>query len=190
MGWVMDRCSSTDPSIAPQNIPILGSIIGMFPGVVIPQGITVPEELGYALVGLATGNTYTTLNPLLATIIAGGAPPPGEWSGAENDITGVVDSSGVPVGNGGGTTVYRLREGIERFMITDINNPAGSAEAQSSIFVMWDDLATNPSAFNHIPGGANVLYMDGHVTFMRYTQLGPAPANVGMATLTGILTSG
>ena len=29
-----------------------------------------------------------------------------------------------PYGNSGGSTVYRLREGIERFMITDINNPA------------------------------------------------------------------
>ena len=40
----------------------------------------------------------------------------------------------VPAGN----TVYRLREGIERFMITNINNPAGSAMAQSEVPVMRD----------------------------------------------------
>ena len=40
-------------------------------------------------------------------------------------------------GTGGGNTVYRLREGIERFTITDINNPAASATAQSDIFVMF-----------------------------------------------------
>ena len=40
-----------------------------------------------------------------------------------------------------GLTVYRLKEGIERFFITDINNPAGSATAQSQLFVMWDDAA-------------------------------------------------
>jgi len=31
-------------------------------------------------------------------------------------------------------TIRRLREGIERFLITDINNPAGSATAQSKTF--------------------------------------------------------
>ncbi|MFP4172971.1 MAG: prepilin-type N-terminal cleavage/methylation domain-containing protein, partial [Candidatus Hydrogenedentota bacterium] len=36
----------------------------------------------------------------------------------------------------------QLRDGIERFFITDINNPAAGAEAQSSIAVMWDAWAT------------------------------------------------
>ena len=55
----------------------------------------------------------------------------------------------------------RPREGVERFLITDINNPAGSASAQSTIPIM----------FEHIPAkggkhaGINVLYMDGHVEF-------------------------
>jgi len=78
-------------------------------------------------------------------------------------------------GNGGGNMIYRLREGIERFFITDINNPAGSAEAQSSIPVMFDELAAYSSTsgrgtvkYNHIPGGCNVLYMDGHVEFIKY----------------------
>jgi len=73
--------------------------------------------------------------------------------------------------NGEGKTLYRLKEGIERFMITDINNPAGSAEAQSDIPVAWDQVGAPQwfgPAFNHVPGGANVLYMDGHVTFIRY----------------------
>jgi len=73
------------------------------------------------------------------------------------------------MGNGGGSTLYRLREGIERFLITDINNPAGSAMAQSSIPVMWDiAFAGGIANFNHVPGGSNVLYMDGHVEFLRY----------------------
>lgn len=69
-----------------------------------------------------------------------------------------------------GTKILRLREGMERFMITDINNPAASAEAQSSIAVMFDKaLAYEASVnFNHIPGGANVLFMDGHVEFVKY----------------------
>lgn len=71
-------------------------------------------------------------------------------------------------GNGGGTIVYRLREGIERFLITDINNPSASAKAQSSIFVMWDNVSDQVAKFNHIPGGSNILYMDGHVEFVRF----------------------
>ncbi|MBX3178588.1 MAG: hypothetical protein KF886_14610 [Candidatus Hydrogenedentes bacterium] len=80
-----------------------------------------------------------------------------------------------------------LREGIERFMITDINNPGASAKAQSEVAVMWDSLrggedietgwdpATTVASleggdFNHVPGGANVLFMDGHVEFAKYPQ--------------------
>ncbi len=87
------------------------------------------------------------------------------------------------VGNGGGesTTVYRLREGIERFMITDINNPAAGAKAQSDIFVMWDNVTTAAATFNHIPGGSNVLYMDGHVEFRRYP--GPPPMSEVLAAI-------
>jgi prepilin-type processing-associated H-X9-DG protein len=69
---------------------------------------------------------------------------------------------------GASTTVYRLREGIERFAITDINNPAASAMAQSEVPVMWDGVYDNPQWFNHVPGGANVLFMDGHVEFTKY----------------------
>jgi len=85
-------------------------------------------------------------------------------------------------------TVYRLREGIERFFITDINNPAASTTAQSELPVMFDGWATSymaeeigggnvhiPSVatFNHVPGGSNVLYMDGHVEFIRYQTSTP-----------------
>ena len=62
----------------------------------------------------------------------------------------------------------RLQEGIERFFITDINNPAATSMAQSTLAVMWDMLSSKADNFNHIPGGANVLYMDGHVEFARW----------------------
>lgn len=78
-------------------------------------------------------------------------------------------------------TALRLKEGIERFVITDINNPAGSAAAQSTIPVMWDAwsngynwfsviVSTSDSGiprYNHVPGGSNVLYMDGHVEWVK-----------------------
>lgn len=82
-------------------------------------------------------------------------------------------------------TLYRLREGIERFFITDINNPAASAAAQSTLPLMYDNYSgsfnyassTNvpPSVYNHIPGGGNVLYLDGHVSFVKATTGYPYP---------------
>ena len=65
-------------------------------------------------------------------------------------------------------TVFRMRDGIERFSITDINNPAGSAKAQSGLPLMFDLVSTASTNFNHVPGGANVLYLDGHVEFKKY----------------------
>jgi len=76
----------------------------------------------------------------------------------------------------GSHTIYRLREGIERFFITDINNPASSNQAQSEIPVASDFLSNSTSdknSFNHLPGGCNVLYMDGHVQFLRYPSEWP-----------------
>jgi prepilin-type N-terminal cleavage/methylation domain-containing protein/prepilin-type processing-associated H-X9-DG protein len=62
----------------------------------------------------------------------------------------------------------RLKEGIERFLITDINNPAGSAQAQSNIDILTDRTANSVENFSHIPGGANLLFMDGHVEFVKF----------------------
>jgi prepilin-type N-terminal cleavage/methylation domain-containing protein/prepilin-type processing-associated H-X9-DG protein len=83
-------------------------------------------------------------------------------------------------GNGHSTTVYRLREGIERFIITDINNPAATAEAQSRLPIMWDQISNNQN-FSHTPGGCNVLYLDGHVEWHRY------PSEFPTSVLNGIL---
>lgn len=91
----------------------------------------------------------------------------------------------------GTVKLMKLKDGIERFLITDINNPAGSALAQSAVPVYWDTSRgyfaddddnlipgkVDINEFNHIPGGANTLYMDGHVEFIRY----PAPAGSGSA---------
>ena len=101
---------------------------------------------------------------------------------------GSVDAA--TLGNGGGSTLYRLREGIERFLITDINSPAASATAQSELGVMWDSMNTTNSgtaAMNHIPGGCNVLYMDGHVEFQRYEPYGALPANAPYGDLIDLL---
>ena len=64
-------------------------------------------------------------------------------------------------------------------MITDVNNPAASSHAQSAIWILMDQLGntngagtdTNIEYFNHLPGGCNVLYLDGHVEFQKYPDL-------------------
>jgi prepilin-type processing-associated H-X9-DG protein len=89
-------------------------------------------------------------------------------SGAQSDRDFTVSGAYAGTQANGGNVLYRLREGIERFLITDINNAGATARAQSDVPVMWDHVTTNPADFSHIPGGGNVLYMDGHVDFMKY----------------------
>ena len=97
----------------------------------------------------------------------------------------------VQIAAGGGNTVHRLKDGIERFMITDINNPAGSAQSQSSIPVYFDAIGStekNAGAvlrFNHLPGGSNVLYMDGHVEFVKYEAKFPVNRYAAMYGMAG-----
>jgi prepilin-type processing-associated H-X9-DG protein len=87
-------------------------------------------------------------------------------------------------GGGQSVTIHRLKEGIERFYITDINNPAGSAKAQTEIPILLDLVSTKTEEFNHIPGGGNVLFMDGHVEFQKFP--GEFPVQRGWASLVSL----
>ncbi len=88
--------------------------------------------------------------------------------GAASDANFTVSERWVGTQVAGGNTIYRLREGIERFLITDINNPGATSVASSQVPIMWDHISVFTKDFAHIPGGGNILYMDGHVTFTRY----------------------
>ncbi len=153
-GWVFDRVSDTDPSV-----PMGGTFARVF-------GTTSDAHAPLQMI-----EGFLSLASVIATM-------PGS-SGADNDMT--VGTAGL--GNGGGQTVYRIREGIERFLITDINNPAAGAQAQSTVWVMHDAISTEVGNFNHVPGGSNVLYMDGHVAFVRYP--GEAPVTPILAEMIG-----
>ncbi|MBL7648865.1 MAG: DUF1559 domain-containing protein [Candidatus Hydrogenedentes bacterium] len=84
-------------------------------------------------------------------------------------------------------TQLLVREGIERFLITDINNSGASAGAQSSTVVMLDESRAysgvsgggldSSNRFNHVPGGMNILFMDGHVEFGKLRTSGLWPVN-------------
>jgi prepilin-type N-terminal cleavage/methylation domain-containing protein/prepilin-type processing-associated H-X9-DG protein len=157
-GYVFDRCGDEIPM---QNIEDIAPILAgglQVTGPVVAQFAEAVEDFY---------NRYSQ----------------GEFDAPSTDCT-VADGIS---GNGGGKTVYHLREGVERFMITDINNPAATAKAQSEIWVMMDALSTEIGNFNHPPGGSNVLFMDGHVMFIKYP--GDQPISRGLAVTVGTLFS-
>jgi prepilin-type processing-associated H-X9-DG protein len=63
-------------------------------------------------------------------------------------------------------TVLPLREGVERFLTTDINGPNGSPSAQAPIPVLIEIADWKYKESDDDFKGANVLYMDGHVAFV------------------------
>jgi len=127
----------------------------------VPGGTTEYGDASYIYLGWAIpDNEYITPPAFLLGEYILLDPAAGDY---DDDIT--ID--GHPT-LGDGVVFYRLREGIERFFISDINNPAASNMAQSELAVMWDVVMTRVVDFSHVPGGCNVLYMDGHVEFVRY----------------------
>ncbi len=70
---------------------------------------------------------------------------------------------------------YRLREGIERFLITDIGNPAGSSAAQAQVPVLWE---LPPEKGTPYSGGSWVLFMDGHTEFRPFLGTFPMKREV------------
>lgn len=79
-----------------------------------------------------------------------------------------------------------LREGVERFLITDINNPGASATAQSTIPVLVEIASWKHKHSVASYDGASVSYMDGHVAFVPYGTFPVLPAILD--ALSGIQT--
>jgi prepilin-type N-terminal cleavage/methylation domain-containing protein/prepilin-type processing-associated H-X9-DG protein len=74
-------------------------------------------------------------------------------------------------GNAGGDIFHRMTLGVDRFLLTDINAVfTGTETGAGAVPVMWDQISTNINEFSHVPAGQNVLYLDGHVEFLRYRQ--------------------
>ena len=170
MGWVFDRCDKSDPAGDPT---VVSTILSAMPWADVDpaqlQSARIPEQFLQAMLSLFGAGGGILLN--------------GPASDYDENAKRVLDSdiSGLNgVGNGGGDSIYRLREGIERFLITDINNPAAQSKAQSDVWIMFDLVSANASDFNHVPGGANVLYLDGHVDFLKYPN-DKAPLTEGTA---------
>ena len=151
--WMLDRLN--DPALPPVDINVYTNIFAVSAAL----DLNVPEE------GLVTQQFGEMCNSLLGNIVNRITDTPGGVVLLELAAMDVK----VPVGMGnGGDTTYRLKEGNERFMITDVNNPQTAAMAQSTIFAMMDTFGSLSGIkyFNHVPGGCNVLFMDGHVDWV------------------------
>ncbi|HPO13668.1 MAG TPA: DUF1559 domain-containing protein [Candidatus Hydrogenedentes bacterium] len=164
IGWCMDRLDKFPPEPM-SNYETLETVVGIIGGLMPETDACVPAQFGCACEVLFA-ESLTELQALQAgggTLEAANARKK-----LDEDIDVTDDCPGL--GNGGSNLIYRLREGIERFLITDINNPAATAQAQSEVWIMLDQLANTGaiSFFNHVPGGCNVLFLDGHVQFIKY----------------------
>ncbi|MBP8130002.1 MAG: DUF1559 domain-containing protein [Candidatus Hydrogenedentes bacterium] len=183
-GWVLDRMNDVPGQVEPASAVGVDLLASTF-GVNIPGDTLVPSQLPRLLLEAFNDN------PAAVTGLMSPGPA-GELPVARLADCDVQGGPGTPLeshGNGGGDTVYRLREGIERFLITDINNPAAAAQAQSTVFVMIDQLGTagTITLYNHVPGGCNVMYLDGHVDFIRYP--GGQPINRPMANIMALFSA-
>ena len=154
--WVLDRCGEDDPQMDLEPLKEFTSMVGL--DAIPDQFTTGPAQLLETWHSLMHDTMPYMFEEDECGFRAAADADREVWEG---------------IGNGGGTTVYRLREGIERFLVTDINNPAATAKAQSQLFVMLDNVSTDVARFNHVPGGCNVLYLDGHVAFIKYPETAP-----------------
>lgn len=175
-GWILDRNETTDPLMPISAAPTLSYVAGLYGADTSAQ---VPVQLGWMM------NHYFESFILVYTSVAT-QPRNQPMPAVLEDIDLSSDAPGN--GSGGGDKILRLREGVERFLVTDINNPGASAKAQSDVYVMFDTISIHPRAYNHIPGGSNVLYMDGHASFLKYSPTGAQPLNEPCGTLMGIYT--
>lgn len=135
-----------------------------------------PAQMNDAAIDETTFVTYIAPDAMTILLDIMDAFPPASPSDLDSDVSAETD-----------TTFYRLREGIERFFISDINNAAATATAQSELWIMADNMTTEVSQYNHIPGGGNILYMDGHVGFEKYP--GGTPMSRAFAALNGMANS-
>jgi len=184
-GWILDKSNQGDPTVPFPNgdgriFNVSAQTIGFFL-TLFTEGALTDDPAPSVADGLAQRMMFDEdfefdlSNPLLVGF----------------GIVAAAENAGTTLGNAESNTVFRLREGIERAFITDINNPGASAKAQSSVVVMYDVISSGINAegasFNHVPGGTNVLYMDGHVDFVRYPTA--YPSNQLSADITYLLVS-
>jgi prepilin-type N-terminal cleavage/methylation domain-containing protein/prepilin-type processing-associated H-X9-DG protein len=185
MGWALDL-----------GVQLMMPGVDLNDGAIPPDASAIGTYIDPAVLDLLTdaleaGAGITLPERIVAAVTAGMTATGGDMElTLENYVRPEVDKdmkfsdySVSPTADG--RTLYRLREGIERFFITDINNPGSGAKAQSDLPVMADEVSTIISNFSHVPGGANILFMDGHVEWNKY-MTGDSYATRAWAVVIGL----
>jgi prepilin-type processing-associated H-X9-DG protein len=178
VGWLLDKADDTPAHAVLYSTTVSGQVIG--------SGRDLMENAQAMLSAQIAGWV-----PLSHFPVPVGGPQPTEWAElSRNTIDGgdfglvvaMAGSPGCPSGCGNGspdsTSIFNLKEGLGRFLITDINNPGASSKADSDIWIMNDWISARVQNYNHVPGGANVLYLDGHVEYTVFPSKTP-PNNHG-----------
>jgi prepilin-type N-terminal cleavage/methylation domain-containing protein/prepilin-type processing-associated H-X9-DG protein len=102
----------------------------------------------------------------LSTVVPISNPTVNTWRDRNMNIASFGFSGS---GNSRGDVMNRLTQGVDRFLIEDINTIfTGDETGASVIAISWDQISTNITEFSHVPAGQNALYLDGHVEFHRY----------------------
>jgi len=138
LGWMVDKATTSaqdsEPAASCSAVQKMSGIVQIGN---LPAGALLPRQINAILFTLFDVG-------ILMPYYAGTAV--GFPSTADNDAnmadTGMNEPAGS--GNGGGSMVYRLKDGIERFLITDINNAGSANVSQSSVWIMFDLIATTP----------------------------------------------
>ena len=173
LGWVIDKADR--PMLAGGMFPGISLLETMFDGNLSLSAIPISAQLGAGLDAMAR----LTQSPSFDAFWLQGV--------LNRDVVGVGAHpvTGEGLGNGATDSIFRLRDGIERFLISDINAPSASALAESEVWVMFDQPGKQRGQqLNHTPGGSNVLYMDGHVEYTAYVH-GPRDPVLGTYTDVG-----
>ncbi|MDQ1256251.1 MAG: hypothetical protein QG656_847 [Candidatus Hydrogenedentes bacterium] len=169
LGWAFDQGEDTDPSMpfGPGD-PLVGLIQAIGYGGTISGTAPVPTQLYAAITGLmiACAPAFASNVPYAMNLVV------------DKDIAIPSQWQGQGVGLGGTEYIFRLSEGIERQIVVDVTNAGATATSQSEMWIMWDNIATDVTSFNHLPGGSNVLFMDGHVEFLKYPSRCPITRNI------------
>lgn len=177
-GWMLDKLEGADPVLP---LDPLGNLFDAVVEDAAFDGVDLTGAQGPAqIVAVFT----RMLEEQEAALIAGDPHAFNRASDTDHEVDDVLAG----IGNGDGDTVFRLRPGVERYLITDINYPGAAEAAAGRVFIMSDVVSTNVGEFSHAPGGANVLYLDGHVEFVHYP--GPPPVNEAFADFMGKIASG
>jgi prepilin-type N-terminal cleavage/methylation domain-containing protein/prepilin-type processing-associated H-X9-DG protein len=139
-----------------------------------PAGTVHPDcidTVSYVYHGYAIQDDYTMLYAFAAFSWLDNVFPvsdPGRNSWRDTSINMASFGFG-GFGNADGDILNRMSMGVDRFLVTDINRIfTGSETGASAVPLMWDQISTSITEFSHVPAGQNVLYLDGHVEFLKY----------------------